>query len=147
ADNKAAADKAIADNKTAIGNLSQFAVNYDKNVDQINQTVVKNTQQIQNNSLNINKLSNSLNKMNSRIEHLDNKIEDGLAKSAALNGLFQPYGVGKMNISTAVGGYGNKQAIAVGMGYQFNETVAAKSGISISDNGKTMYNVGVNIEW
>ncbi|EMZ3832794.1 YadA-like family protein [Salmonella enterica] len=40
----------------------------------------------------------------------------GLASSAALSGLFQPYSVGKFNITAGVGGFRDESAIAVGTG-------------------------------
>uniref|UniRef100_A0A3B0MKH5 Adhesin YadA n=1 Tax=Arsenophonus endosymbiont of Trialeurodes vaporariorum TaxID=235567 RepID=A0A3B0MKH5_9GAMM len=93
-------------------------------------------------------------KNNSRISSLENelsktntKIERGLATSAALNGLFQPYGVGKMNMTAAIGGYGSSQALAVGTGYRVDENVAFKAGIAYSGENDVMYNASFNIEW
>lgn len=44
------------------------------------------------------------------------------------------------------GGVRDKQAVAVGVGYRFNEKTAAKAGVATS-NGDTSYNVGVNFEF
>ncbi|RYC43357.1 YadA-like family protein, partial [Pectobacterium zantedeschiae] len=83
------------------------------------------------------------------INRLERKVNRGLASTAALSGLFQPYGVGKFNLSAGVGGYKGESAIAMGSGYRFNENVAAKMGISMSAEGisSTMYNASINIEW
>lgn len=43
-------------------------------------------------------------------------------------------------------GYSDKQAVAVGVGYRFNEQTAAKAGVATSD-GDVSYNVGVNFEF
>ncbi|EDQ6557408.1 hypothetical protein S675_005786, partial [Salmonella enterica subsp. enterica] len=64
------------------------------------------------------------------MEKLTKKINRGLASSAALSGLFQPYSVGKFNITAGVGGFRDESAIAVGTGYRFNDNIAAKAGVS-----------------
>ncbi|MGP1947496.1 MAG: YadA-like family protein [Arsenophonus sp. NC-PG7-MAG3] len=93
-------------------------------------------------------------KNNSRINHLDNmylkqntKIERGLATSAAFTGLFQPYGIGKINFTVSIGGYGSSQAIAVGTGYRITENAAVKAGIAYSDGNNVIYNASFNLEW
>ena len=96
---------------------------------------------IKNNSVRIDKLDQ-------RVTKLDKKLERGLSQQAALSGLFQPYNVGKVNVTAAVGGYKSRTAIAVGAGYRFNDKVAAKAGVSFStDGGSGSYNVGVNYEF
>ena len=83
-----------------------------------------------------------------QVNTLDDKLKQGLAMSAAMAGLFQPYGVGKFNVSMAGGGYGSQGAIALGSGFRFNETVAMKAGLAaIPGKGKATYNMGVNFEW
>ncbi|MBI0573940.1 YadA-like family protein [Pectobacterium parmentieri] len=83
------------------------------------------------------------------INRLERKVNRGLASTAALSGLFQPYGVGKFNFSAGVGGYRDESAIAMGSGYRFNENVAVKMGVSMSAEGisSAMYNASVNVEW
>ncbi|CND85110.1 YadA C-terminal domain-containing protein [Yersinia nurmii] len=80
---------------------------------------------------------------------LDKKVNRGLATEAALNGLMQPYGVGKFSFTAAVGGYESEQAIAVGSGYRFNESLAVKTGISTNAGNLegVVYNVGMIVEW
>ena len=77
------------------------------------------------------------------------KVDRGLASSAALNGLFQPYNVGNFNVTAGIGGYRSETAIAIGSGYRFNENLAAKAGISTStsNTSSVMYNTSVNFEW
>ncbi|WP_280522476.1 YadA C-terminal domain-containing protein [Neisseria dumasiana] len=79
---------------------------------------------------------------------MDKEVRRGFATQAALGGLFQPYNVGKLNVSAAVGGYRSETAVAVGTGYRFNEHFATKAGVSFNPKGgHTAYNVGVNFEW
>ena len=93
--------------------------------------------------------TNGLNRLNDRVDDLDNKVNKGFATNAALSGLFQPYGVGKMNLTAGVGGYKDESAVAVGVGYRFNDSVAVKGGVatSASNGSSTMYNASVNFEW
>ncbi|OTG86371.1 hypothetical protein B9T31_07680 [Acinetobacter sp. ANC 4558] len=86
--------------------------------------------------------------VSNRVDKLEDKVEQGLAMSAAMAGLFQPYGVGKFNLTIAGGGYGSQGALALGSGYRFNETAAFKVGLAaIPGKGKASYNVGMNFEW
>ena len=95
-------------------------------------------------------------KNSARIDSLDKNVANlrketrqGLAAQAALSGLFQPYSVGKFNVTAALGGFKSDTAVAVGAGYRFNENFAAKAGLSVgtSSGGSASYNVGVNYEW
>lgn len=92
---------------------------------------------------------NKFNQLKSDIDKVDKKTNRGLASSAALSGLFQPYSVGKFNITAGIGGFRDESAIAVGTGYRFNDNVAAKAGVSSSmgDTSAIMYNASVNFEW
>ncbi|MFS6802058.1 YadA C-terminal domain-containing protein [Edwardsiella tarda] len=74
------------------------------------------------------------------------ELRQTAAKTAALSGLFQPYGIGNVNVTAAMGGYKDEQAAAVGVGYRVNETFAAKAGIAFG-SGSAAYNVGVNLEF
>ena len=86
--------------------------------------------------------------LSGQVNSLKDQLEQGLAMSAAMAGLFQPYGVGKFNVSVAGGGYGSQGAIAVGSGFRFNENTAIKAGMAaIPGKGKASYNMGVNFEW
>ncbi|WP_245853287.1 YadA C-terminal domain-containing protein [Pasteurella oralis] len=83
-----------------------------------------------------------------RLSNLNKDLRRGLATQSALNGLFQPYNVGKVSLTAAVGGYQSNSAIAVGTGYRFNENIAAKAGLSKSIGGSAVsYNMGVNYEF
>ena len=75
-------------------------------------------------------MKNNFAAVNTRIDTLDKKMKRGFASQAALNGLFQPYNVGKFNVTAAIGGYDSEQAMAIGTGYRFNENIAVKAGIA-----------------
>ncbi|WP_367680303.1 YadA-like family protein [Candidatus Fukatsuia anoeciicola] len=75
------------------------------------------------------------------------KIDLGLATSTALIGLFQPYNIGKVNITVGIGGYNTSTAIAIGTGYRFNELSAIKAGVAYSEDSNLMYNTSLNLEW
>ena len=94
-------------------------------------------------------MKNNFAAVNSRIDKLDDKMKKGFASQAALNGLFQPYNVGKFNVSAAIGGYDSEQAMALGAGYRFNENFAIKAGIASDLGGfdHVTYNVGANFEF
>ena len=87
--------------------------------------------------------------LNTRVDRLDREVKNGLSTQSALNGLFQPYNVGKLNVSAAVGGYRDKTALAVGTGFRFNEKFAMKAGVAVNTNGGggMAYNVGANFEF
>ncbi|PAU99994.1 hypothetical protein CBG25_19665 [Arsenophonus sp. ENCA] len=93
------------------------------------------------------KNSSRINHLEDRLSKTNTKIERGLATSAALTGLFQPYGVGKVNFTASIGGYGASQALAVGTGYRITENAAVKAGVAYSGGNHVMYNASFNFEW
>lgn len=95
-------------------------------------------------------------KNSARIDSLDKNVANlrketrqGLAEQAALSGLFQPYNVGRFNVTAAVGGYKSESAVAIGTGFRFTENFAAKAGVAVgtSSGSSAAYHVGVNYEW
>ncbi|HAI2392995.1 TPA: hypothetical protein HI096_004975, partial [Escherichia coli] len=102
--------------------------------------VTRNTQSIEKNSKAIAANTRTLQQHSARLDSQQRQINENhkemkraAAQSAALTGLFQPYSVGKFNATAAVGGYSDQQALAVGVGYRFNEQTAAKAGVAFSD--------------
>ncbi|MGP4123866.1 MAG: YadA-like family protein [Sodalis sp. (in: enterobacteria)] len=88
-----------------------------------------------------------INNMKSELHQTNSKMDYGLAASAALSGLFQPYGVGKVNVTAGIAGCGSSQAIAVGSGYRFAENAAVKAGLAYSNKNNVIYNASFNLEW
>ena len=94
-------------------------------------------------------MKNNFAAVNSRLDNLDEEMKKGFASQAALTGLFQPYNIGKFNLSVALGGYESEQAMALGTGYRFNENFAMKAGVASDVGGfdHITYNIGANFEW
>ncbi|AHF78699.1 Putative YadA-like adhesin [Sodalis praecaptivus] len=109
-------------------------------LNRVNNTATSAQALAQKNTARIKDIENKLSKTNT-------KIDRGLAASAALTGLFQPYGVGKINFTAGMGGYGSSQAIAVGSGYRISENTAFKAGVAYSGGSNVMYNASFNLEW
>lgn len=110
--------------------------------------VIQHDNQIQVLNQQVSTHSKQIERLNQRIEDLSKETQDGLAAQAALTGLFQPYNVGKLNVSAALGGYKSRTALAVGVGYRVNERVAIKAGLaSNTRSGDLAYNIGVNVEF
>lgn len=132
-------DKNIAANKDAIAaNKDAIAANKD--------AIAANAETI---AKNYTEMKNNFTAVNQRIDDLDEEMKKGFASQAALAGLFQPYNVGKFNLSVALGGYESEQAMALGTGYRFNENFAMKAGIATDVGGfdHLTYNIGANFEW
>ncbi len=146
------ATKTIAVNDGLVA-LSGRTDRIDYAVGAIDGRVTRNTQSIEKNSKAIAANTRTLQQHSARLDSQQRQINENhkemkraAAQSAALTGLFQPYSVGKFNASAAVGGYSDQQALAVGVGYRFNEQTAAKAGVAFSD-GDASWNVGVNFEF
>ena len=136
----------IAANKGQIAaNKGQIAANKDQIKNNTN-NIEKNQQAI---AANYKEMKNNFAAVNSRIDDLDEEMKKGFASQAALAGLFQPYNVGKFNLSVALGGYESEQAMALGTGYRFNDNFAMKAGIATDVGGfdHLTYNIGANFEW
>ncbi|UDW84473.1 YadA-like family protein [Pasteurella canis] len=129
------------------------SIKSNKEVIKVNkENITKNTANIDVNKakieLNHKAIQDVKSQLNSRLDNLNKDLRRGLATQSALTGLFQPYSVGKMNVTAAVGGYQSEKAIAVGSGYRFNDNFAAKVGLSKSLGGSAVsYNMGVNYEF
>ena len=122
-------------------------------VGSLEQNIRDNSNRIETNKVAVSALRNDINSHAKRLDHLDNRVNKldkdlkrGLATQAALTGLFQPYTVGKANVTAAVGGYKSQTAVAIGTGYRYNKHVATKAGVAFTQGGAA-YNVGVNFEW
>ena len=163
---KTSVDKNQADIADNINNIHELAQQQDQHGSDIRtlakagitnkDAIAKNTQSITtlDNKVNtfdgrISALDAKVNGFDGRINALDDKVENSMAAQAALNGLFQPYNVGKVSVSAAVGAYGSKSAIAVGAGYRVNPHLAFKGGAAINTSGsrKGSYNLGINYEF
>ena len=136
-----------------IGQLQSQNVTQDKNIAANRDAIAANKDAIAANTETIAKnyteMKNNFTAVNQRIDDLDEEMKKGFASQAALAGLFQPYNVGKFNLSVALGGYESEQAMALGTGYRFNDNFAMKAGIATDVGGfdHLTYNIGANFEW
>ena len=132
---------------TRVSNASKKA-NVTNNVATVNRKDIdQHTVKIEKNALDMLKNRQDLRGLENDLRETNERLDNGLAANAALNGLFQPYGIGKLNITAAMGGYNSTQAVAVGTGYRFNENIAMKTGVSYTGSNDVMYNMAVNLEW
>ena len=159
---KAAQTSAVAANNVA-STAQTAAAKAQESADTNAVQIAANTKQIDTNKTDIAALQTAngqhaagIAKNSARIDSLDKNVANlrketrqGLAAQAALSGLFQPYSVGKFNLTAALGGFKSDTAVAVGAGYRFNENFAAKAGLAVgtSSGGSASYNVGLNYEW
>ncbi|VEJ09768.1 YadA C-terminal domain-containing protein [Actinobacillus delphinicola] len=124
-------------NKNYLGLMEHHnRINDNASYNSVNRGVIaQNTQAIKNNSR--------------RIHNLDKREQRHMAQNAALAGLFQPYSIGRLNVTAAMGQYRSNNAIAFGAGYRFDNNLAVKAGFSMSTNAAddAAYNVGVNYEF
>ncbi|MGP4123323.1 MAG: YadA-like family protein [Sodalis sp. (in: enterobacteria)] len=88
-----------------------------------------------------------LNSVQYQLFKINTKVERGLAASAALTGLFQPYSIRKVNITAGIGGYESSQAIALGSGYRITDKATVKVGLAYSGGNNLIYNVSCNLAW
>ncbi|WP_105907399.1 YadA-like family protein, partial [Escherichia coli] len=109
------ATKTIAVNDGLVA-LSGRTDRIDAAVGSVDRRVTKNTQAIQSNTRQLQEHNARLNSQQRQIRENHEEMKRAAAQSAALAGLFQPYSVGKFNATAALGGYSDKQAIAVGVG-------------------------------
>ncbi|MBC6573310.1 YadA C-terminal domain-containing protein [Escherichia coli] len=137
---------AIQANTKAIHVNSEAIQNNTGAIAENRQAVNKNSKAIAANTRTLQQHSARLDAQQRRIDENHKEMKRAAAQSAALSGLFQPYSVGKFNATAALGGYSDQQAIAVGVGYRFNEHTAAKAGAAFSD-GEASWNMGVNFEF
>ena len=132
-------------------NTKQDGINKDQTVFNNNQIAVNNQQKVINKQVDsrLNQLDGRVNSLDRRVDSLNNELKRGLASQSALSGLFQPYNVGKFNVSMALGGYESNTALALGSGYRVNENIAFKTGVASNteDFKGVSYNAAVNFEW
>ena len=78
-----------------------------------------------------------------KIHKLETKMEKGLAANAALAGLVPLDHVHKTQISAALGGYSNNQALAVGAFHYLNNRTLLNAGAAYGGNDSISYKIGV----
>ncbi|EMO4163347.1 YadA-like family protein [Morganella morganii subsp. morganii] len=147
ADATLALEADVAKMDTRISNASRKAGTATNVANQNTRNIAEQKVKVEKNTLDILKNRQDLRSLENDLRETNERLDNGLAASAALNGLFQPYGVGKLNITAAMGGYQSTQAVAVGTGYRFNENIAVKTGVAYTGSNDVMYNMAFNLEW
>ncbi|MCD0229774.1 YadA-like family protein, partial [Enterobacter hormaechei subsp. steigerwaltii] len=72
-----------------------------------------------------------LNGLDRTVSDLRKETRQGLAEQAALSGLFQPYNVGRFNVTAAVGGYTAASVVASGTGFRVTENLASTASVAV----------------
>lgn len=89
------------------------------------------------------------NRLNHEVSRLDGRIDSVGARTAALAGL-HPLdfdAANKFNLAAAMGGYGNRQAAAIGAFYRPNQNLMFSAATSITGGDSTAYNLGVSAKF
>ncbi|WP_210499784.1 YadA C-terminal domain-containing protein, partial [Vibrio crassostreae] len=90
--------------------------------------IASNSDAIDKNTANIANNKKEIDGLRSDLEAQAKKIDGSMAQAGAFAGLVSPYGVGKINMTAAVGHSGDANAIAIGSGYRINESLTVKLG-------------------
>ena len=100
-------------------------------------------------AVNLAQLKEYAGQTDTRIKRLDRDMKRGFARQSALSALMAPVGIGKCNVTAALGGSGSTTALAVGAGYRPNNHVAVRFGVSGNTGSSSTvdYNVGASYEW
>ncbi len=83
------------------------------------------------------------NAIDRRISNLRDEMREGLAATAALAGLVPLDNSYRSQLSMALGGYENKQAVALGGFHYLKDNIILNAGISYGGSHSTAYKVGV----
>ncbi|USD58815.1 YadA-like family protein [Vibrio sp. SCSIO 43140] len=125
---------AIEDNITSIRSNSQHVSSNRTAINHNSQAIAKNSQDIASLRQDFEKMADEMNGVK--------------AQAGAFAGLVQPYGVGHINTTVALGHSGSESAIAAGIGYRVTEQLTIKAGLGYETvaSSTTEY-VGVGYEW
>ncbi|MGR6841410.1 YadA C-terminal domain-containing protein [Aliivibrio wodanis] len=118
----------VSENKEAI-HLQQSIALKDEQLMSANSHAIKQEQRdITTNSDAIARNQTEIKGLRKDMENMAKNIDGAYAESAAFAGLVDPYGVGNIAVTAALGYHGDAEAVAVGIGERFNENLTAKLG-------------------
>ena len=124
----------------AIQNSQTFAL-YDKRISSNRDAVDKNTADIQQNT-------NDIKDLRSDFKEMGKRVDGTAAMGMATSSLFQPYGIGKANVTVGLGNYNGANAVAFGSGIRIDEHVALRANVAYVDStNDTGFGVGASYEW
>ena len=146
---KAQSDERFVKVENSIGGLDTTTKGLDTRLTSAEKSVADHGTRLASAEKSITEHGTRLNGLDKTVSDLRKETRQGLAEQAALSGLFQPYNVGRFNVTAAVGGYKSESAVAIGTGFRFTENFAAKAGVAVgtSSGSSAAYHVGVNYEW
>ncbi len=116
-------------NKDLNSNLRSLAIQIDKNTVALKKSTSVAVDQV---NKRIDGLDNKVSRLAYDVNKMNDKLKAGIAGATAMSLLQTPTSAGQSNVSTAIGGYRN--ATAVAMGYS-----------RTSDNGKYLFKLGVSV--
>lgn len=117
----------------AIKNSQTFAL-YDKKISSNRDAVDKNT--------------NDIKDLRSDFKEMGKRVDGTAAMGMATSSLFQPYGIGKANVTVGLGNYNGANAVAFGSGIRIDEHVALRANVAYVDStNDTGFGVGASYEW
>lgn len=111
--------------------------------------IYRNEQAIGKNTADIKDLRQDFENLSKDYYSFKEQTNGAIAGVAAMGQLAQPYGVGNVNVGAAIGSYESQQAIAIGMGYRYNENVTMRAAVA-ANSGNDMNPIiaaSVNYEW
>ena len=124
----------------AMKNSQTFAL-YDEQITSNRDAVDKNTADIQQNT-------NDIKDLRSDFKEMGKRVDGTAAMGMATSSLFQPYGVGKANVTMGLGNYNGANAVAFGSGIRIDEHVALRANVAYVDStNDTGFGVGASYEW
>lgn len=95
----------------------------------------------------INENTNAIKSIRNDMEEMARKMNGVEAMNMATSSLFQPYSVGKLNLTLGVGTYNDAHALALGSGYRINHNLAVRFNMSFEDaNNSVGVGAGVSYE-
>ena len=151
-DNRVTAlDNTVTQVNNKVTNVENKVTKIDNKVTKVDNKVIDVDKRVTKVDNRVTALDNKVAQMDNKVRDVSNKIDkvekrtsEGLAAVASMSVLdFNNAPVGKVGIGAGIGGYRNKQAVAVGVVYGVNENfkVNAKVGIPMNDCRNTAYGV------
>ncbi|WP_218059904.1 YadA C-terminal domain-containing protein, partial [Aliivibrio sp. 1S165] len=124
---------ALSANQNTVNNADLISSNSD--------AVDKNTADIQQNT-------NDIKDLRSDFKEMGKRVDGTAAMGMATSSLFQPYGIGKANVTVGLGNYNGANAVAFGSGIRIDEHVALRANVAYVDStNDTGFGVGASYEW
>ncbi|GLI56271.1 adhesin YadA [Propionigenium maris DSM 9537] len=147
-------DKVNAQGEAIATNIKSTEENKEK-IEKNTTRIESNTKRIENNASKIEDNTNGIQRNSDRIDRIDNRIQSlesemnrGFAMSAATSSIVYPeLDEGDLGVGAGIGGYGNSQAVAIGLAMQPSEAFRVNANVSTSDGQDVMYGAGMGYKF